>query len=401
MHDLKIRFQIHDVLFCILLVLSFLFTRNIACSMMMVAFFGYTVMRQISKRKKIEFPFLCVGYVCFILYGVLNVVFDNVMDSDVSSTMNRSLLLNFMMIYAIVQYIAMQQKIVNILHITEFSIFIVAMVVIILSLETITQGRLGSDSTINGNVLSMLCVYGFVLTLYLRKVDKFSLGICGMKLVFYTLAILLSGSRKGLIMIVLAILIINFLFGRRKLVRNMLATIIILGTGYILVMKVEVLYNIIGVRVESLITLLTEGTTADGSLKSRQQLIDTGLYYIKQKPWTGYGYDCFKLISGIGGRGKVSSGEFGYYSHNNYIELLFSGGIIGFGLYYAPMVQLLQSLLSNIKKNVCVPYLIAIFVSKLAVEYAYVSYYSRIDAYIIAVILGCFLVCKGETKEAT
>jgi len=49
MHDLKIRFQIHDVLFCILLVLSFLFTRNIACSMMMVAFFGYTVMRQITK----------------------------------------------------------------------------------------------------------------------------------------------------------------------------------------------------------------------------------------------------------------------------------------------------------------------------------------------------------------
>ena len=409
MRNLKIRIHIYDLLFYLLLVFSFYFTRNMLCSLMMVAFFGYTIVRQLRNHGKLVYSFFYVGFLMFILYGAANIVFHNVIDTQIARTMIISLSLNFLMIYAIVQYIYMQNDVQKVLRITELAIFTTALVVMLLSIGTIGSGRLGKGTEINANMLSMLCVYGFILCMYLRKIAFFSSRIYIFRMAFYLLVIFLTGSRKGLIMVFLAPMIIAFVFGRRKLFRNVLIGIVAAIIVYVMIMNVEFLYNIIGVRMESLMLFFTEGTVSEGSLQSRLILSEIGMSYIREKPWTGYGYDCFKLVSGMGGQGVVDDGSFGYYSHNNYIELLFGGGIIGFVLYYIPMVYLLKKIFKGISKNACMPYLLALFISKLAVEYAYVSYYSRMDAYILAIILGCVLIasrcrnCRAEeiiTKDS-
>ena len=236
--------------------------------------------------------------------------------------------------------------------------------------------------------------------MYLRKIDKLTQKSYWFRLCFYSLAVLLTGSRKGLIMIFLAVMIISFINGRRRLVRNILIGIAAAVIVYLIIMNVEFLYNIVGVRIESLMLYLTEGTVTEGSLNSRLTLIEIAMPYIERKPWTGYGYDCFKTISGTGGGGKVSSDTFGYYSHNNYIELLFGGGIIGLILYYIPMLYLLKTLFVKIRNSIYIPYLFAILVSNLAVEYARVTYYERVDAYIVAIILGCTLICTKKNNES-
>lgn len=394
----KIRIQLHDLLFFLLVTLSFYFTRNVVCRLIMVVFFGYTVARQLRTKHKLLYSFFYTGFFVFILYGAVNIIIGNVINTQVSRTLVVSLCLNFLMIYAIVQYIYMQNNIPKVLRITELGILVTAVVVVLLSLGTITTGRLGKGTEINANMLAMLCVYGLILSMYLRKTGLFSLWAYGFRVGFYILVILLTGSRKGLIMVFLASMVISFIFGRRKLVKNIFLGIAAAAVGYVIIMNVELLYNIIGIRIESLVQYITEGSVADGSLKSRLMLSEIAMSYIKDKPWTGYGYDCFKLVSGMNGQGTVSDDAFGYYSHNNYIELLFGGGIIGLVLYYSPMAYLLKRLIKGIANNMCVPYLLALVISKLAVEYAYVSYYSRIDAYIVAVVLGCALI-SGRTKR--
>ena len=208
-----------------------------------------------------------------------------------------------------------------------------------------------------------------------------------------------SGSRKGLIMFVLAIMILNLKGGWKRILGGVLIGVMLAVVLYILVMNVKFLYDIIGIRIESLLNLLIEGSTDEGSLNSRQELIEIGMEYIKKKPWTGYGYDCFKVVSGRGEGGYVSAEKFGYYSHNNYIELLFGGGIIGLILYYIPMLSLLKNLLQMLKKNPVVIYLLAIIVVKLVVEYAYVSCFERIDAYIHGIVLGCIIAVANTVNK--
>ena len=399
MQNFKIRFHLSDLLFYLLLVFSFYYTRNMICRLMMVVFFGYIVLKTIISKSKIPLPFFYAGFFAFILYGAVNIALGNVIDGQTARTMVVSLSLNFMMIVAIVQYIYMSNDASHVLRVTELGIFTTAFVVVLLSARTITQGRLGGSTEINSNMLAMLCVYGFIISMYLRKIGKLGSYSELARIGFYLLVILFTGSRKGLLMVCLAIAVVKFLGEREKIAQNILiglASAIIL---YILIMNVGVLYDIIGVRVENLLKMISDGgTTTEASLAERQGLVQIGWDYIKEKPWTGYGYDCFKLVSGRGENGRVAIGEVGFYSHNNYIELLFGGGIIGFALYYSGVLYLLIRLLKKCTKNQCALYLLALLVSKLSVEYYYVSSNERLDAYILGIILGC-VVLIGREKE--
>ena len=398
MPNFKIRFRVYDLLFYFLLVFSFYFTRNMLCRLMMVLFFGYTVWRLIATKSKPCFSFYYVGFFIFIIYGFINVAAGNVINTDIATTMGGSLFLSLLMIFAIVQYIYMTDDIPRVLRITELGIFSTALAVTLLSLGTITQGRLGVGTEINSNVLAILSVCGAILTMYLYKIEKLGRVANWFRLVFYVLVILLTGSRKGLIMIPVAVVVIQVMDGKNifKLLRNALIGALVMVVLYHLIMNVEVLYKITGVRLQNLLEYLAEGSTTEASLSDRDLLPKLGMEYFKQNPWTGYGFDCFKLVSGKSSNGRVPIGQVGFYSHNNYVELLFGGGIIGFVLYYIPIIYLMIKLLKSLPNAKHMPYLLAIMVSRLMVEYAYVSYYERLDIYINAIVLGCVLICPKK-----
>ena len=65
------------------------------------------------------------------------------------------------------------------------------------------------------------------------------------------------------------------------------------------------------------------------------------------------------------------------------------------------MIYLLVKLIKMRKQDICVAYLLAIFVAKHAVEYAHVSYYARLDAYVIAIILGCLMAIQRRDQRQT
>ena len=77
MQSFKVRFRIYDLLFYLLLVFSFYYTRNMLCRLMMVAFFGYTVAQMIIRKERIPFTFYYIGFGLFILYGFANVLLGN------------------------------------------------------------------------------------------------------------------------------------------------------------------------------------------------------------------------------------------------------------------------------------------------------------------------------------
>ena len=388
------RFNFFDAVFFTTWCVTLYFTRNALCSVMMLAFcgvFAVTALRKPLTKKRTAYFFWSLA---FILYGYVQVKLGNSIDAKVSTTLVRSLVWNLIMVYAIVQYIQWKGDLRFCLKILETAIFLVAAAVVATSWRTLGAERLGTGTEMNANLLAMFCVYGLTLSLYLKR-DSSRPKWYWAKIAIYVLFVLLSGSRKGLLLILLVWLIVSLAHGRKRMVRNVLLLLLGAFALYYAVMTVDVLYNVVGHRVENLLHFLQDGTTSEGSLDSRRELVEFGWSYIVQNPWTGYGYDCFKVMSPI----PSGTSEYNLYSHNNYIELLFSGGIFAFVIYYVPMLLILKNLIRNIKTDPCVVYLLAIFAAKHAIEYAYVSYYSRVDAYLIAVILGALLYCENKKAE--
>ena len=94
---------------------------------------------------------------------------------------------------------------------------------------------------------------------------------------------------------------------------------------------------------------------------------------------------------GIGNTSQITMAATGHstYLHNNFIELLASGGIIGFGIYYGIILYLIIKLIPFAlkKESVSDACLIVLIVHTIA-DYGTVSYYTK-GTYFILVL--CFL----------
>lgn len=148
-------------------------------------------------------------------------------------------------------------------------------------------------------------------------------------LIPYTLSIaimLLTGSKKALLLIILSILILTILNNRTKLHRYIPSILIIALVSCIIIYN-EYLYNIIGFRVLEFFNSIGLNIGEGGDSQSSQlRLLMYALGYkaFLTNPLFGGGWFYFSSFSGLG-----------TYAHNNYIELLVTYGLFGFLLYYS------------------------------------------------------------------
>lgn len=162
--------------------------------------------------------------------------------------------------------------------------------------------------------------------------------------VVFTVIAFLSGSRKAAIMIVLGVIIYVFVSERNQITRRIifkrtlqiLAIIVVVIALFNFIMTNEVLYHILGERIEAMLMYSQLGT-GDESAEERNYYIAQGIELWKMRP-----------LLGVGSNGFVSYlRQIGYshvaYSHNNFTEILSTTGIVGFFLYYFfPVMTLIR-----------------------------------------------------------
>lgn len=106
---------------------------------------------------------------------------------------------------------------------------------------------------------------------------------------------------------------------------------------------------------------MTQG--ADQSALERQDLILLGPHLMMQAPIFGHGFDQFRSISG-----------YGYYSHNNYIELGVNAGVLGLLLYYSVLASVIYRLGFSLRRPLQATLIALTFV---ALDMTGVSYIDR------------------------
>lgn len=243
-----------------------------------------------------------------------------------------------------------------------------------IGLSNITFGtRLGDE--LSGNVNTVATCFGIMLIptfyLFLTQKKRISTGII---VVVSSVCMLLTGSKKGVL--VLAIMLLMYLWIKKTPLKYVV--ILVVGIlGVYALFNVPVLYNTVGFRVVDAFATMGIGTavTRSQSTSIRNEFIHLGLKSFLNVPIFGGGMNYFQYIN----RAR-------YYSHNNYVELLNTFGLLGFLLFYLPFIKRMNGCLRVLRErrinNYCeesnircvLMFCVMYTITKFILDYAMVSF---------------------------
>ena len=271
-------------------------------------------------------------------------------------------------------------------------VFYLVYVLLKVDFSQLGEDRLGVDllgSRWNANDVGIKLSCGFAFAIYYvfeKKMiaEKIFFALIG---TVFAIVSFLSGSRTAFLLLVLIGVGMLFLMSKNKFLSlGIIAAF--LATAYLLVMRVEPLYEVLGKRLESLIINLFGGETAEGSFDTRAEMIKLGWKAFLERPIFGYG---------LGGSFLLYEQELDVYTyaHNNFIETLLNGGLVGFIIYYFIYAYILVKLFKRAyfkcdKVAIC---LLVINIGLLIMQIGTITYNSTLDnsALMLAVIYN-----KGE-----
>lgn len=368
------------------------FQNTIINRLAMVMLVGMVFLLCVTKKRLFFHSYFLFALLLIIqsyLYSVNGVS----INSSTSLAMTTTLGINFIIALSIYNYILIHDNL-------EKSLFSFAKIgtvfVIVISLLSIISGgifngRLGQNinfqilgDSISYNANSIALIAGFSYLIYIYKYNNTKKLLNIFLMLIFILIIMLTGSRKGFLFLILGTPLLVLMLSPKKWLRNVYMIIVLLFGFYLISMKIPALYNIIGFRIEALITQLLGADVQDASTETRSLYVERGWEYFLLKPWTGYGLDTFRHLPG----------SYGTYSHNNYIELLVSGGIISFIIYYVIRFFVLMKLFLNLRGNNLVKLMFVFILVLLLLDYGLVSYYERIYTVIFIFVLCALSLIK-------
>lgn len=346
-----------------------------------VCFAGIILFEIIIIRRKIIIDTFNKIFFIFIIISLISTILSK--NIEISYFICKVLVNIFIFTIILTNYVKNHNKIFIIINSFIGGAFFNSLI-IISELNVNSAQRLGAtlgNENIIGILISIGVVFSCYMIIFLKKFLYIPLAIISF------IAVLLTGSRTSLIFCIIGIIFLLFCKVRKKIIKILLISICILIAliiFYKIVMSNDVLYYIIGRRIEGLLNIFVEGGNVDKSTLMRQDMIKKGIEIFKEKPLLGYGHKNYSLISG-----------FNLYSHNNFIELLCSVGLIGIITYYSMYFLILIRLL-KLKNQLKWPFIIINFIIFI-LGMSSVQYYQKYT-YIILAVSYCIYDIERKYK---
>ena len=328
-----------------------------------------------------------LGYGLLIVWGLIGALAGWALDRATALSMCKTLLIDLAFVFSVHQLIVQRRDIERSLLVFWAVCLALSAYVLFCERAALFDNRLGLNAGVNPNDLAMVLSIGYAIAVHRLTVRR--RWYEALPILLFAGLILLTGSRKGYLLLVGLPTAYLLWRDRAHLRRNLL---ILLGCAAVLlaaVFLIPPLYELLGSRLAHMAqALFTADASADGSITERLQFIRVGFDGFLQRPLTGWGLDCFRF-NGI----KRET-----YSHCNYIELLYGGGLPALLFYYAPLLAVLVRAIRRTGKNAAVQLVTVLTAGYLAMEMFIVTYYERPQLMLIALLLGvCRLaLCRGE-----
>ena len=248
-----------------------------------------------------------------------------------------------------------------------------------------------------GNVI-IIALYSIIWNINNNKINKskkifyFALMIIG----FF--AAMLSGTRKALALPILFFMFLQLLNSENnfnKKTKFMFIIRIVSILSLYLTLSNELLYSIIGNRIDSLLTSFMGGVSEDGSLQERTLFKDLAKEMFKEKPIFGYGLHGFAYMNYIRNGTLV-------YAHDTILEILSCLGIVGFILYfrvYYIILKNIKNIYATIKNNKIGLFFIAYVIITGIMEPFTMSYLSQATVTLLSCAAQYAIEAKYEKEK--
>lgn len=332
-------------------------------------------------KKKILISEFLKWYLLFLVYSLLNSMIFSINDVNSLEMILRLLVifvLSFLVYNTVIHFEIGKYIILGFIVAIFLNIFI-SITNLSLNFEIYFRSRF-SGTVGNANILANMILFViFSILTYTQLNDKIKYTkfyIITIVTSFYL--IILTGSRGGLIMAFISVMIV---FSKKLKDNIWITTIMFFVVTSLLSLFVALnksfIINDFGYLYDRILSLInfSKGRLGDGSVEVRYTYAIVAVETFLKNIWTGIGLDNFKLINPI-------------YTHNNYLELAVGVGIIGTILYYYGFYKLVSKY-----RNVLLPakyILIALIMTRLIGDMAIVSYYLRTIIIVIVLVESLF-----------
>lgn len=258
----------------------------------------------------------------------------------------------------------------------------------------LSKSRVGGDIN-NVNFIGMQCGYSAVVLFYYALFKKRI--YCYFMMFLPLIVTAASGSRKALLIVIIGVFLLMFFKQReqRNIQKYLKVLVGIFVVAFILrfLFSLDIMYTVVHRMEMSLNALFNKSSgNVDGSSETRFLLIKVGLEQFLRTPAFGVGLGNAALVNAA----KIN---FGAYSHNDYIEHLVNGGLVGFLLYYRIFWYCAKNYfrmlkLDNDSDNV-ISFIIMVLV--LISNFAMVTYYNSVQMYLFYILWISQIEIKKES----
>lgn len=387
LQDMKITIRTNNATwlnaaFIFWLISEIMFSYSVISRLALLLFVGLTFVI----THKICWNYGVIWYGLFVLWSAVNIWTDHAVNRTIASEMEQTVLLNLLFLFAFVSYCRYIGDVGKILQIYKWVVFVFCVPCFVGGISTVLSGSRLTFLGINENSIAMFAAYAFIIFLseLLDNPKEARQSREYLVIAFLLITVLLTGSRKGLIIPVVGIyVLICFRHPKKFVVYTLTLGIAAMVLMYLL-LNVPVLYKVIGYRVEPVLQFLRGQAFEEASLDSRTDYIRLGWEQSKNSPFWGHGLDCFRTMRYA----------YGTYSHCNYVELAYSLGWVGVVIYYIPYIYAFFQIPHAIKRNKeQTALLLALLIPYVICDYFMVSYFTRTSLIIPAMAM---LVLKKE-----
>lgn len=335
-------------------------------------------------HKKIKFNFFLLFWILgiIIIFGIFNF---NALDIRLSIYKYIRLIKTLFIGYILLYTIKNKERLCELVDLFIFSgILLIIRVLLIFPLDKLGKIRFQMREVagaFNANVIGMNLSICLLFILFNIFYQKRNVSRNYFYFVIELIFMLLTGSKKAIALFLIG----GFLFflglseNRRELIKRIFYSIFVLGIFISIFYKIDILNALIINRIKVLIETVTGTGPVDGSTLQRIALIKLGLNIAKKNIFLGYGLDQFGIIANT----PIIDGSH-MYSHNNYIELLVSEGVVGMIWYYLIYFYIIYFNLKILKRGnklILIFFILSLFLMLLDV--GAVSYDDRITLILI------------------